>query len=544
MCKKKICVAMMIVMIWVLHYGSCLVPGSYRPWQYHFIKRFLDAACWLLGEAIRLEMSELDIFGSDSEGDENEGVSETLERNAEVIDLDDMKAVVASRDLSAGELIFAEIPSAIFPSPDSLIDPSFLLASIEDIVSSPLCVSVCGRLHPRNIEDADNDEREALLAKLQGDTLTAISQKYHVAENELIRIGLVLQHNGFASGLYSELSMVNHSCDPNCIKFTPTASSFWSSEIWTIRSVKKGEELTICYVEPFETSPIRTREFLQMHHRFACHCSLCKTIDYSNSLESMIEVHIIEDALDSLENDIKLFKLSGSNRGDSSDQEETTVSAHEKLEHLTHLRDSTSHLIDKTPSLIESNTDSVMHRACLFLLSRAYKVIIQANLLSFEVNIAQSASTLKLKDEGVNDNDDSSLPFVVDYIGYSHKLSALQLRFLSADHPDIGTTATDIKEGIDYALQLLKLAKGEGPDGNNTIHTFLTTLNSQHGITWLPSSTVLQSSPQLLQILNNKKAEYHSTGKRLKELYQLPRHYPKAVSVLRGPGDIFRGGKE
>lgn len=66
-------------------------------------------------------------------------------------------------------------------------------------------------------------------------------------------VALALQHNGFGSGLYLQLAMVNHTCyAPNCIKTSPTGATAWASELWTIRDVRAGEQLFISYAQPLE----------------------------------------------------------------------------------------------------------------------------------------------------------------------------------------------------------------------------------------------------------------------------------------------------
>lgn len=88
---------------------------------------------------------------------------------------------------------------------------------------------------------------------------------------------LTLRYNGFDSGLYLrfDFAMFNHDEDPNCVKFRPTpemestSSERYYSEAQTTRTVKKGEALTLHYLEnPREVSHATRRKILWDQHRF------------------------------------------------------------------------------------------------------------------------------------------------------------------------------------------------------------------------------------------------------------------------------------
>jgi SET and MYND domain-containing protein len=73
------------------------------------------------------------------------------------------------------------------------------------------------------------------------------------------------------AAVYHELSMFNHSCQPNCVL------SFVGSTICikTIRSIEKGEELTISYIDVAEPRETR-RKTLRERYFFTCQCPLCQ----------------------------------------------------------------------------------------------------------------------------------------------------------------------------------------------------------------------------------------------------------------------------
>ena len=164
---------------------------------------------------------------------------------------------------------------------------------------------------------------------LQSILNSASQHKIHNSDGSLLnamdicRLLLVLRYNGFDSGLYLYFSMFNHSDYPNCIKFAPPSTSsvppspsppllsssttlpsssslpvkikkeeertvgvdynsvFNSngsksrketpkhySEARTTRFVRKGEELTLHYLNPKETSHATRRIHLWDQHRF------------------------------------------------------------------------------------------------------------------------------------------------------------------------------------------------------------------------------------------------------------------------------------
>lgn len=113
-------------------------------------------------------------------------------------------------------------------------------------------------------------------------------QTFTVAD--AIRMLLVFRLNAFQTGAYLFMSMFNHSCQPNCTKFTPsdafiidrttsvlpssnnnhqkTSSTTLScySQIWTTQWITKGQELTLFYLHPRELSHATRRfRFWEQH---------------------------------------------------------------------------------------------------------------------------------------------------------------------------------------------------------------------------------------------------------------------------------------
>jgi hypothetical protein len=234
-----------------------------------------------------------ELFGSD---DEDDGQSESQQQarvpRAPVAVREGLnhcgggRGVFAIADVGAGTLIVSEIPIAVWPDASSLDDPEVLLNTLEFICSDAEVLAASKTLHPRSLENADEADRLRIADVWSIEAIEALCTSVggKVSRDDVLCLALALQHNGFNSGLYSRLALVNHSCRPNCIKFMPSSSTGWASEIWTTRLVLAGEELTICYCEPAEMTSWSMRAYLQEHHRFSCACSHCLSLSQSQSL--------------------------------------------------------------------------------------------------------------------------------------------------------------------------------------------------------------------------------------------------------------------
>ncbi|GAA5821914.1 hypothetical protein JCM11251_004777 [Rhodosporidiobolus azoricus] len=77
-------------------------------------------------------------------------------------------------------------------------------------------------------------------------------------------------------GLFPLASRLNHACDANC-RFEWSAKE-WRLSVRTNRAVKKGEELCVSYIMPFQKRRER-REELQTKYRFLCQCTWCSLPD-------------------------------------------------------------------------------------------------------------------------------------------------------------------------------------------------------------------------------------------------------------------------
>ncbi|GAB5358103.1 hypothetical protein AAMO2058_000429900 [Amorphochlora amoebiformis] len=71
--------------------------------------------------------------------------------------------------------------------------------------------------------------------------------------------------DSIACGVYSVLSMINHSCSPNAIVMFRNKTG----QLRTVKSIKKGEEICVSYLDLISTPRERRRNLLE------CQCSRC-----------------------------------------------------------------------------------------------------------------------------------------------------------------------------------------------------------------------------------------------------------------------------
>eukprot|EP01041_Mallomonas_annulata_P012864 gene12864-27129_t len=186
----------------------------------------------------------MNLFGeSDSEDDSVEvspRLSITTALEAEVPSAGGGRGLIATRNLPAGTLVLAEMPILVWPDIERA-SPARLRMMTESVLSSLKAYQATISMFPQKLEDVSIEEITFLREYLQDEFNFLIKDRN---ENEVLRVLLVLQHNAFSSGFYAKFSLINHSCNPNCIKFNPSKSNGKASEIWTTRYVLQGSDHT------------------------------------------------------------------------------------------------------------------------------------------------------------------------------------------------------------------------------------------------------------------------------------------------------------
>uniref|UniRef100_F7FRC7 [histone H3]-lysine(4) N-trimethyltransferase n=1 Tax=Monodelphis domestica TaxID=13616 RepID=F7FRC7_MONDO len=93
--------------------------------------------------------------------------------------------------------------------------------------------------------------------------LQVICNGFAISNGEMQEVGV---------GLYPSMSLLNHSCDPNCVIVFEGPSLF----LRAVRDIQQGEELTICYLDVLMPSAERQKQ-LKEQYCFDCDCPGCET---------------------------------------------------------------------------------------------------------------------------------------------------------------------------------------------------------------------------------------------------------------------------
>jgi hypothetical protein len=89
------------------------------------------------------------------------------------------------------------------------------------------------------------------------------------SDDEVLRVLLQVRLNAFDSGIYQHLSMLNHACNPNAIKFGTAHDREGRSRVAALRRIEIGEEITIHYLHERLLSHAGRRQALLEQHFFA-----------------------------------------------------------------------------------------------------------------------------------------------------------------------------------------------------------------------------------------------------------------------------------
>jgi len=510
------------------------------------------------------------------------------------------RGIIAMEDLPAGSLVVAEIPVMPFEDASQLDDPECLMIALEGVCASELAVNATEFIFPQDYSEADDEEKRNVANIWGEDRLQQLAERVQVPRDELVRRVLALQHNAFDTGLYKWLSMINHSCAPNCIKFAPSNSSGWASEIWTTRAVPKGGELTMSYRSPLETAASAMRLFLQQHHRFRCVCAACQdrereaTIGHTGrgaaarariqtqervtvftaaateegEAEAAAEATLaaIEEAAEAMEKELKWLAV---------DDEEDVLHTCKRMQHAS------EQLLERTlaVALAHPAVDAAIvtaaaaqhmqpiandvrmygdlaeqlwadgrNRSAVLILARVHKCYADAAALVLNPRSRTASSSGKKRRVKRSLTSRSLLLFVVN----AARLAQLQRLYLGDEHPDLAGTHLDVAEGLRAAVDLYaKDSAADAPPAPadasesaaggalESATDFIAAMRaSQIVLLGLPAgAAAATSTADVLAAMREHKA----TGERLKALYATRRRFPDAHSTLKSAGAVYWG---
>lgn len=439
------------------------------------------------------------------------------------------RGVVALTDLPAGFLVLAEIPVLVWKDSD-LESSANLLAALEQVFTNAKAIEVSKYLHPRVISDADNDDFQQAYELLGDEKLEQLASSYGVSIEEVTRVLLTIQHNGFVSGYYKNLCMINHSCDPNSIKYSPKSGSKGASEVWTTRPVKKGEQITICYCSPQELPIEVMQRFLLTHHRFTCTCHRCQDYcthkksenpvvptELPKEVEWLHNLEKLHETLNNMEAEIVWRSFDSNRRENMKAMSAILIAVDSIVMHYT-VKDS---LVDRYVGIDKLDSQSW---------ARIYKLGCSAASTCIELIDATGSTTLKMKEKYVVNEDSSEnsgdgtvptlLSFAIEaFVNYSVRLLTRQMQYLSVEHSDLANTYNDIAD----AFELLITRHSEK-------------MSSMSTILELPAVSCISKKTISLAIRDQRKLR-----DRLKAMYSIHSQSPHAQRELREAGASYWG---
>jgi hypothetical protein len=231
------------------------------------------------------------------------------------------RGYIATKDILPGTLLLSELPIADIPdTPYDDRDPAerclLHLASGEvSLEKAKIALEDLKLLHPRNISEIDDDRKRSLepscLWLMQELTTTSKYGKELGLTNPeiLLRTLCTLHFNGFVTGVYIYLAMINHSCVPNCVKWGARDGQP-HSEVRATRFIRAGEEITLSYLVPACRSRVARRRALFGQFAFECTCDLCEGKCNPQLEDLMINHGIISETLENELEDLEQNELS------------------------------------------------------------------------------------------------------------------------------------------------------------------------------------------------------------------------------------------
>lgn len=490
------------------------------------------------------------LFDSDEESDQiftrQEPVRLSVLRDDLPPSIGGRRGLFASQNIPAGSLIVLEWPTLTWDKSLLSLDDG-VWTIIKQILQHAPSHRLTAHLHPRHVGDVPVEEFRQVEEKYR-ELSPALKAELSVVErDEVLRLYLVMQHNGFQSGLYWHLCMINHSCSPNCIKFEPRTGSRGASEVWTTTDVSAGEELLISYVAPLETSYPDTQEYLQSQHGFRCFCRRC-----NGSEAYFVDATGGDAANDSAAN--------ATASAPSTAEEEETVRTgsqivsnmeanFEGIEQMLHVATQTYRrppdvevieesletldLISAQVTQLSAPTDGAMplpEQETVRLRSRTQRI--QCALLSAAIELF----------DGQRKHVAVARDYARKLVATATKLYGHQRQLLGANHPNLTTTLTDLSNALEF---LQRLTAGDAVAATETAQIFADVSQSLAAFPWLAVEQP-QDQQEMLKRAGADPAKQllwklRRETDRVKDLYMLAKRVPSAVKVLKGPGVVFWG---
>ncbi|CAM9383697.1 unnamed protein product [Discosporangium mesarthrocarpum] len=211
------------------------------------------------------------------------------------------RGFVAGEDILPGTLLIAERRLLPMPRPEDcgaaggISQEELCLRWMLDLPAPNIKAAMqdLALLYPVSLDDVSPVRKESLVSNYMEAVEDMISQvspdvakDLNLSTMELLRILCAFQSNAFSSGVYLHVAMTNHSCRPNAVKWQGEDGKEGLSEVRATELIRKGEEITISYLEPRELSLATRKQRLQDQFGFSCSCPLCDGSPSTSPLEA------------------------------------------------------------------------------------------------------------------------------------------------------------------------------------------------------------------------------------------------------------------
>ena len=353
----------------------------------------------------------------------------------------------------------AEIPCAEIPLTPSNRDPAErcllkLASGSVELEIARIVLKDLELLHPRSLEKDVEPERlkrlrEAYAPLLREMNALPLGKALSLnVESVLLRALCALHFNGFVTGVYLHLAMINHSCVPNCVKWG-ARDGVEHSEVRATRFIRTGEEITFSYLVPTLRSREARQRALTGQFQFSCTCELCTMgdspfeqgpADVSNQLERLLETieekeELASDPKGTLQ---KVFKARNEARTKGLGTRSLAL-AHADLV-----------AVDACLTLLEDNRASQNKQKeeqnyVLILLSRSFSIR-KTQILFFSIcdqsSLLSNEDKEKIAKEETRSEAEPTLQHIASGIGY--------FRSLGKTFDDLLTSFKDDDTGVQY----------------------------------------------------------------------------------------------
>ncbi|CAG9564831.1 unnamed protein product [Danaus chrysippus] len=153
--------------------------------------------------------------------------------------------------------------------------------SISDIFQKAVSAAVFLRFLKLNTTflQSDNIEEQDKIFKCVAGLLllhlmTVPTNMHGISTNVMNENGILLSDISVASGAYAFLSLINHSCAPNVVRFNKEGEGIMT--LFALRPIKKGMQIFDNYGSHYDMEDYNSRQSsLKFQYKFTCVCEAC-----------------------------------------------------------------------------------------------------------------------------------------------------------------------------------------------------------------------------------------------------------------------------